>query len=132
MLRCLSYGKKLGLLHIASTCRLLVDFGAMLRLKVITKTGEGRDFNTKPLSVLRGLFPDVITEENTVIVDDHRRSFVLDADLGIHVTPFHASKETLSNDREFRDLAQYMLMIKVGSPQPTTKCLPNCKVERMI
>lgn len=85
----------------------------MLRLKVVTKTGDSRDFNTKPLACLRGIFPGVINEDNCVIVDDHRRSFVLDADQGIHVTPFHANDESLSNDREFRDLATYLLMIKV-------------------
>lgn len=92
---------------------LLVDFAAMLRLRVRTIDGLGRDFNAKPLSVLHGLFPTVVTPHNTLIVDDHRRSFVLDSERGIHVTPYHATAEMRANDREFALLQRYLLAIKV-------------------
>ena len=73
----------------------IVDFGAMLRLQVRTTAGGAgrRDFNTKPLAVLAGLFPGIVASHNTLIVDDHRRSFVLDSERGLHVTPYHSTPD---------------------------------------
>lgn len=46
---------------------LLIDYGAMMRV-VVKKRGVVREFNTKPLNVLWGLFPSM-HQDNTVIVD---------------------------------------------------------------
>ena len=63
----------------------LLDYGAMIRIK-IRRHGVVKEFNTKPLGVLFGKWPAVFNPDNTIIVDDHRRSFVLNAANGIHVT----------------------------------------------
>lgn len=49
-----------------------------------------KEFNTKPLTVLYGIFPQILNENNTLIVDDHLRSFVMNPMNGIHVRSFHA------------------------------------------
>jgi hypothetical protein len=67
-----------------------------------------REFNTKPLQVLFSIFPS-LNRSNTVIVDDHRRSFVLNPEGGIHVTPF--SCKQCDTDREFELLARYLLAL---------------------
>lgn len=71
---------------------LLLDYGAMIRIK-IRRHGVVKEFNTKPLGVLFGKWPAVFNPDNTVIVDDHRRSFVLNAANGIHVTGAAASAD---------------------------------------
>lgn len=65
---------------------LLIDYGAMVRVKLRRHGGQVKEFNTKPLSVMWGKWPKETNADNTVIVDDHRRSFLLNAPNGIHVT----------------------------------------------
>jgi len=91
---------------------LLVDYGAMIRISVQKEAGGAtKSFNTKPLSVLYGIWPEM-KPESTLMCDDHRRSFFLNAANGIHVSGYRS--DAVGTDRELLLLTQYLLAVKAS------------------
>lgn len=68
-------------------------------------------FNCKPLEFVWEQFPGVYTPENTIMMDDLRRNYVLNPQNGLVIRPFRKSHLTRETDRELLGLREYLLKI---------------------
>jgi len=80
------------------------------RAMVTVETAKYGVFNTKPLPVLWGLFPQY-SAANTIMFDDLRRNFVCNPQSGLRIRPFRNGPANLHVDRELVGLAQYLSAI---------------------
>ena len=68
-------------------------------------------YDCKPLRVLWERYPGVYTPENTVMVDDLRRNYVLNPQNGLVCRPFKKAHTRGRGDRELLRLKHYLLKI---------------------
>jgi ubiquitin-like domain-containing CTD phosphatase 1 len=80
------------------------------RAMVTVETNKYGVFNTKPLPVLWGLYPQY-SAANTIMFDDLRRNFVCNAQTGLRIRPFRNGPANQNVDCELIGLAQYLSAI---------------------
>jgi len=85
-----------------------MDHGAMITVK----SADYGLFNTKPLPVLWGQFPEFASPANTIMFDDLRRNFLMNPDNGLRIKACRNLPVTRSEDRELLRLTEYLLLIK--------------------
>lgn len=54
-------------------------------------------FDCKPLAVLWGKYPGVYTRENTIMLDDLRRNYVMNRQNGLVIRPFRKVRRRLTS-----------------------------------
>jgi len=93
------------------SCVAYFDAGAM-----ITVYTEDRGvFETKPLPVIWGKYPEFYNKTNSIIVDDLRRNFVMNPENGLRIEAFRNAPLEGHKDDELYYLTQYLLLIKDNS-----------------
>ncbi|KAH3732528.1 Ubiquitin family protein [Pelomyxa schiedti] len=83
------------------------DYGAMITV-VTERHGVT---NTKPLQVIWGKYPGVYTAQNSLLVDDLGRNFVMAPKNGLKIPPFKHAFTDGRSDAVLPKLAQYLLNI---------------------
>lgn len=81
----------------------LLDSAAMITLH----TSKYGVIDVKPLALVWGLVP-IYRPENTVMIDDIRRNFLMNPQSGLRVKPFRNAHRHRSTDRELLRLARYL------------------------
>jgi len=84
-----------------------MDHGAMIT--VFTERYGVVDI--KPLGVIWGKYPDYYSSENTIMVDDLRRNFLMNPKSGLRISPYRNSYVAHEHDKELKDLASYLKKI---------------------
>lgn len=90
---------------------LTMDYTAMV---TIATPGKGKTptlFDCKPLAVLWNRYGSHYNHENTIMVDDLRRNYVLNPQNGLVIKPFKHAMTSGRNDRELLKLKAYLLKI---------------------
>lgn len=81
----------------------LLDSGAMISLH----TSKYGLVDVKPLALIWGLVP-AYHPDNTVMIDDIRRNFLMNPQSGLRVRPFRNAHRHRNTDRELVRLARYL------------------------
>ncbi|XP_064465626.1 ubiquitin-like domain-containing CTD phosphatase 1 isoform X2 [Ornithodoros turicata] len=81
----------------------MVDCGAMISVH----TSKHGLVDVKPLAVIWGKFPEY-GPENTIMIDDIRRNFLMNPKNGLRVRPFRSAHTNRDTDRELVKLSQYL------------------------
>ncbi|KAL6779516.1 hypothetical protein ACKKBG_A12610 [Auxenochlorella protothecoides x Auxenochlorella symbiontica] len=68
-------------------------------------------FDCKPLEFVWQKFPGVYTPENTIMMDDLRRNYILNPQNGLVIRPFRKSHRSRDTDRELLFLGAYLQKI---------------------
>ncbi|EFJ24099.1 hypothetical protein SELMODRAFT_79490 [Selaginella moellendorffii] len=100
--------KELGVLGNASyKITALLDHLAM-----ITVQSESRGvFDCKPLGLIWGKLPEFYGPNNTIMLDDLKRNFVMNPQNGLVIRPFKKAHMNRGTDQELVYLAEYLLAI---------------------
>lgn len=97
--------KELGVLgHSDYKVACMLDDSAMLTLQ----TEEYGVFNCKPLAFIWAKFPDFYNEDNTVMLDDLRRNFVMNKQNGLVIRPYRHAHRNKDRDKELLYLQRYL------------------------
>jgi ubiquitin-like domain-containing CTD phosphatase 1 len=86
-------------------------------------------FDCKPLQVLWARFPGIYTPENTVMLDDLRRNFVLNPQNGLTIRPFRHCHTRGRDDQELVGLADYLELV---GARATLADLDHARWERYL
>lgn len=86
-------------------------------------------YDCKPLQVLWARFPGVYRPDNTVMLDDLRRNFVLNPQNGLVIRPFRHCHTRGRGDRELVGLADYL---ELAGARETLADLDHRKWERYV
>lgn len=68
-------------------------------------------FDCKPLAFVWAKFPEQYTPDNTVMLDDLRRNFIMNKQNGLVIRPFKRVHTSGASDRELFWLMQYLTLI---------------------
>lgn len=85
----------------------LLDHAAM----VTVQTERYGLFDCKPLQFIWAKFPDQYTPQNTVMLDDLRRNYVLNKQNGLVIRPYRKAHLNREKDRELLHLTHYLTLI---------------------
>lgn len=66
---------------------------------------------TKPLGVVWGKFPEHYSKENSIIIDDLRRNFIMNPNNGLKIRPFREAHLNRGKDTELKRLSKYLEQI---------------------
>lgn len=66
---------------------------------------------TKPLGVIWGKFPEHYNKENSIIIDDLRRNFIMNPQNGLKIRPFREAHLNRGKDKELKGLSKYLEQI---------------------
>ncbi|XP_046851468.1 ubiquitin-like domain-containing CTD phosphatase 1 [Xenia sp. Carnegie-2017] len=68
---------------------------------------------TKPLGVIWGKYPEKYSKENSIIIDDLRRNFIMNPSNGLKIRPFREAHLNRGTDRELQKLTKYLQEIAI-------------------
>ncbi|CAG9460943.1 unnamed protein product [Pedinophyceae sp. YPF-701] len=103
----------------------LVDSRAMISVSI----GGEPSFSCKPLQYIWKKFDGTYTPDNTLIVDDLSRNFVMNPQQGLKCVPFRHCHTTGKNDTELRGLADYLDLI---APLRSLAALRHSRWQRYV
>lgn len=103
----------------------LMDHKSMITVQ----TEKHGVFDCKPLQVLWGKFPEFYGPENTIMLDDLRRNYVMNKQNGLVIRPFMQAHQTRATDKELLYLKLYLLKI---AKLPTLGGLRHSQWQRHI
>ncbi|CAB4024942.1 ubiquitin-like domain-containing CTD phosphatase 1 [Paramuricea clavata] len=63
---------------------------------------------TKPLGVIWGKYPENYSKENSIIIDDLRRNFIMNPGNGLKIRPFREAHLNRGTDTELKGLTKYL------------------------
>eukprot|EP01125_Pyxidicula_operculata_P021457 TRINITY_DN826_c0_g1_i1.p1 TRINITY_DN826_c0_g1~~TRINITY_DN826_c0_g1_i1.p1 ORF type:complete len:328 (-),score=65.24 TRINITY_DN826_c0_g1_i1:90-1073(-) len=101
------------------------DYNAMITVH----TEKYGVYNTKPLPVIWGIYPEHYNQKNTIMFDDLGRNFIMNPGNGLKIRPFKNAPVVGQEDEELLHLTFYLLLIK---DEPDLSALSHKKWERYI
>jgi ubiquitin-like domain-containing CTD phosphatase 1 len=86
-------------------------------------------FDCKPLPFLWAKFRDHYNEDNTIMLDDLRRNYIMNKQNGLVIRPFQKAYKNRATDRELVKLKYYL---KAIAREPTLSHLEHRRWERYV